>query len=332
MQPHDCLMSHDLETLRRRFLGLRFGMFIHFNMGTYHGAEWVEPGQDPATFHPTRLDMEQWARGAASAGMKYAVLTTKHHDGFCLWPSAYSEYGVKQSPLAGRDLLAEYVQAFQSRGIEPHLYFSVWDRQNGVPAEPLPHIRAKAEITPAGLAFIKDQLSELLTNYGPIGSLTFDGWGNCGTLWRRDQYVRVYAHVKRLQPRCLVTDHWQIPRATGHESVPDDQRISFAEAYTVNDILHFEEPDGPWGWVPEGNPFASHQGPTLQSAWFWKPGFPDEELLSVDEIVGRRLRVLGDRNCNLLLNVAPNPDGLLDDNVMRRLAEVGQRWDGGRTQ
>lgn len=323
-----CSAGSDLETLRRRFLDLRFGMFIHFNMSTFHEVEWAEPGQDPSTFNPTRLDIAQWARGAASAGMKYAVLTTKHHDGFCLWPSAYARYGIQQSPLAGRDLVAEYVQAFRAQGIEPHLYFSVWDRHHGIPG-PLPHVRAKAPIPAAGLALMKDQLSELLTHYGPIGSLTFDGWGNCGTLWRKYDYDQVYAHVKRLQPQCLVTDHWQVPRATGHATVPDDERISFAQAYAINDILHFEEPDGPWGWVPQGNAYASHQGPTLQSAWFWKQSFPDEALMSVEDIVDRRLRVLEDRCCNLLLNVAPNPDGLLDDNVMRRLAEVGQRWQRG---
>src|SRR5690606_24030229 len=113
------------------------------------------------------------------------------------------------------------------------------------------------------------------------------------------------------------------------ESVPDDQRISFAEAYALNDILHFEEPDGPWGFVPPDNRFASHQGPTLQSAWFWKRSFPGEALMSVEDIVNRRLRVMRERRCNLLLNVAPNPDGLLDDNVMRRLAEVGKCWAGG---
>ena len=321
-------MTPDLNELRRRFLELRFGMFIHFNMSTYHEVEWVEPGQNPSTFNPARLDMTQWADGAASADMKYAVLTTKHHDGFCLWPSTHSDYGIKQSPLAGRDLVAEYVEAFASRSVEPHLYFSVWDRHKGVP-EHLPHSRAKAEISPAGLALVMDQLTELLTSYGEIGSLTFDGWGNCGTLWRRDQYEQVYAHVKRLQPQCLVTDHWQVPRATGHESVSDDQRITFAEAYTLNDILHFEEPNGSCGWAPPNNPYASHQGPTLQSAWFWKKSFSDEGLMSAEDIVDRRLRILNERNCNLLLNVAPNPDGLLDDHVMRRLAEVGAYWRSG---
>lgn len=323
MQPNAPSQRGDLEANRRRFLELRFGMFIHFNMGTFHEVEWVEPGQDPLTFHPARLDMAQWARSAAAAGMQYAVLTTKHHDGFCLWPSVHSDYSVEQSPLAGRDLVAEYAEAFRSQGIEPHLYFSIWDRQVGIPAN-LPHVRAKAEITPAGLALVIDQLTELLTNYGPIGSLTFDGWGNCGTIWRQDQYDQVYAHIKRLQPACLVTDHWQVPRATDHHSVPADQRISFEEAYAINDILHFEEPDGPWGWVPAGNPYAAHQGPTLQSVWFWKRSFPTEELLSVEDIVDRRLRILSRRNCNLLLNVAPNPNGLLDENVVRRLAEVGE--------
>jgi len=288
-------------------LELKFGMFIHFNMGTYYEIEWVKPGKDPMSFNPLKLDIGQWADAAKSAKMNYAVLTTKHHDGFCLWDSEITDYDIASTPLAGRDLVMEYCDEFRKRGIEPHFYFSIWDRTLGI----------EDSISAEDKVKIKTQLKELLTEYGDIGSLTLDGWGNCGTVWEKDDYKEISDYAKSLQPEILITDHYQIQR------VYLDSSISIEEAYSINDFLHFEEPRGLWAWAPEGNTFASHQGPTLQSKWFWKKSFPTESLMSVEEIVDGHLEVLKHRNCNLLLNVAPNPDGLLDRNVIDRLREVG---------
>lgn len=313
------------EELRADFLKLKFGMFIHFNMGTYHEIEWVKPGQDPMGFNPSKLDCGQWADAAKSANMKYAVLTAKHHDGFCLWDSETTDYDVAATPLAGRDIVAEYCEAFRSRGIEPHLYFSIWDRTLGI----------EDTITEADKTLIKAQLHELFTNYGRIPTLTIDGWGNCGTVWTYEDYNEIVTFIKSIQPEVLITDHFQIQRVNRqkngkygrYQKDPDNKEfISLVEAYEINDFLHFEEPLGEWAWAPEGNTFASHQGPTIQSKWFWKKSFPSEELMSVNEIVNKRLKVLANRNCNLLLNAAPNPDGLLDENVVKRLKEVGLVW------
>ncbi|MDR0844524.1 MAG: alpha-L-fucosidase [Tannerella sp.] len=299
------------DELRNEFLKLQFGMFIHFNMGTYYEIEWVEPGKDPMTFNPAKLDIGQWADAAKSAGMKYAVLTTKHHDGFCLWDSRATDYDVASTPLAGRDLVKEYCDEFRARGIEPHFYFSIWDRTLGI----------QDTITARDKELIKTQLYELLTGYGKISTLTFDGWGNCGTIWTYSDYDEIVGYVKSLQPEILVTDLYQVQRA--HRNPDAKEFITLEEAYRINDILIFEEPLGKWAWAPEGNTFASHQGPTIQSKWFWKESFPTEELMSADEIVNGHINVLKERNCNLLLNCAPNKDGLLDENVVQRLAEVG---------
>src|SRR4051794_32118265 len=117
------------EALQRRFTDWRFGMFLHFNMGTFHDAEWVDPDQDPRSFGPADLDCGQWADAAKAAGMRFAVLTVKHHDGFCLWPSKHTSYDVMSSSYR-RDIVGEFVAAFRSRGITPCLYFSIWDRTN----------------------------------------------------------------------------------------------------------------------------------------------------------------------------------------------------------
>lgn len=295
--------AQSLQKLRKQFTKLKFGMFIHFNMGTFHEKEWVEPGQDPLSFNPVHLDVNQWADAAKSAHMKYAVLTTKHHDGFCLWDSKTTTYDVASSAVPNRDIVREFCEAFRNRGIEPHFYFSIWDRQLGI----------EKEITPDDVKIIKAQLRELLTNYGEIGSLTFDGWGNCGTIWKQSDRDEIYAFVKSIQPRILITDHYQLRRELPLDSV-----------YKVVDFFHYEEPMKEW--VPPKNKYAAQQGPTIQSAWFWKKKFPNEKLMTVDDIVNRHLKIMNKRNCNFLLNCAPNRDGLMDENVVRRLAEVGEYY------
>lgn len=295
--------AQNIEKLRMDFNKMEFGMFIHFNMGTFHEKEWVEPGQDPMSFNPVDLDCKQWAKAARSAGMKYAVLTTKHHDGFCLWDSETTTYDVASTPLKGRDIVREYCDAFRSEGIQPDIYFSIWDRTLGI----------EDSITAQDIVVIKRQLHELLTNYGEFRCIVFDGWGNCGTKWTQEDHDEIYNYIKSLQPNILITDHYQLRRG-----------ISKDEAYKNVDMFHYEEPLGEW--APEGNVYASQQGPTIQSQWFWKLSFPDESLMSVDDIVNKHIKVLRERNCNFLLNCAPNRKGLMDDNVVKRLVEVGEAY------
>jgi predicted GH43/DUF377 family glycosyl hydrolase len=291
-----------LEQSRKEFSELKFGMFIHFNMGTYHEKEWVEPHQDPKSFNPQHLDCSQWARAAKSAGIKYAVLTTKHHDGFCLWDSKTTTYDVASSGVAGRDIVREYCDAFRKEGIEPCLYFSIWDRQQGI----------QDSIKEKDIAYIEAQLKELLTNYGKIKCLVFDGWGNCGTKWTQKDHDELYAYIKNLQSQILITDHYQLRRG-----------ISRDAAYRMVDVFEYEEPFV-GEKVPVDNTYVSQQSPIMQSAWFWKKSFPKEKLMSVDDIVDKHLKVVNSRHCNLLINCAPNRDGLMDENVVQRLKEVGQ--------
>ena len=149
-----------LEELQREFVELRFGMFIHFGILTYTGT-WGQGSLDIARFDPARLDPGQWADAAQAAKMKYGVLTTRHHDGFALWPSRAGDYNVGHIPWRNGkgDVVAEYVAAFRSRGLLPGLYYSIWDITRGV---------AGGQITSDKLAYIETQLTELLTNYGPI--------------------------------------------------------------------------------------------------------------------------------------------------------------------
>jgi alpha-L-fucosidase len=292
-----------LEQLQRDYVDLRFGMFIHFGVLTYTGS-WAQSNLDISQFNPTELDAEQWADAAKAANMKFGALTTRHHDGFALWDSKVSTFDVAATPWfannGGRDVVKEYVDAFRSRGLAPGLYYSIWDSTQGIGND------AKS-VTPAQLEYVKQQLTELLTNYGPIPILIMDGWS-----WKTGHNVVPYDEirqlVKSLQPDCLLTDHT-------HMSDPWEV-----------DIVNFEEPRG--GFAPEGNTYPGNQGNKINAAggndWFWAPNIGS--LMSVSNVVDDHLKKLESRWTNYLLNCPPNRDGLLDAAIVTRLQEVGAAW------
>ncbi|NQX67244.1 NPCBM/NEW2 domain-containing protein [Paenibacillus alba] len=287
---------NDSYTNQKNYVDLRFGMFIHYNMGTYHDQEWVTPGQDPLSFNPKHVNTDQWAQAAKSAGIKYSVLTTKHHDGFSLWPTKYGNYNVMNSSYK-KDIVRQYVDSMRAQGILPGLYFSIWDRQQGI---------EKGSVSRADIDFIKGQLTELLTNYGEIPVLIIDGWA-----WEMGHnevsYQEIRELIKRLQPNILIVDH-------------NGQTQPWEE-----DIIYFEEPKGVW--APSNNSFAANQGmPLVSSQWFWHDWMAKTEPASVKNIVEDHLGYLEPRYTNFLVNVSPNPEGELDDNVASRLAEIGQAW------
>ncbi|NOV03591.1 NPCBM/NEW2 domain-containing protein [Paenibacillus planticolens] len=286
----------DSYTNQKNYVDLRFGMFIHYNMGTYHDQEWVTPGQDPLSFNPKQVNTDQWAQAAKSAGIKYTVLTTKHHDGFALWPTKYGNYNVMDSSYK-KDIVRQYVDSMRAQGILPGLYFSIWDRQQGI---------QKGSVSRADIEFIKGQLTELLTNYGEIPVLIIDGWA-----WEMGHnevpYQEIRELVKRLQPNILIVDH-------NGQTQPWDE-----------DIIYFEEPKGVW--APSNNSYAANQGmPLVSSQWFWHDWMKNTEPASVKNIVQDHLGYLEPRYTNFLLNVSPNPDGELDNNVVNRLADIGKAW------
>ncbi len=287
------------ESVITEFLNNRFGMFIHFNMGTFHGEGWANPFHDPKSFNPTELDCGQWADAAKAAKMQYAVFTTKHHDGFCLWDTAVTNYDIASSPYNG-DIVKEYVDAFRERGIKTGLYFSVWDRH---------HYIAKNRVTPKDIEYTKTQLTELLTNYGEILCLVIDGWGS---VWGqsptfKDIPFEVLAdHIHSIQPNCLVINH----------SCMTDR------AYTQ--VVHYEATHGQH--CPYDNTIPSQQGPTMQPSWFWEKGFEDLDLKPLADIVSE-LKFCNSHCSNYLLNAAPNDRGLMDQNIVDRLREVGEAID-----
>jgi len=291
-----------LLAAQQAFLDLRFGMFIHLNMATFQDREWGDPSRPATLFNPSELDTDQWARSARSANMRFGCLTTKHHDGFCLWPTRTGSLNVMQSSYP-HDIVRRYVDSFRKARLEVCLYYSILDLR----ADIRPH-----HVTPERIALIKAQLTELLTQYGPITALILDGWA---AGWSRISYAElpfreVYDTVKRLQPDCLVTDH-------NADKYP-------APALFYTDIKQYEQHAGQK--IPPNSSVPSQSGTTLQSEWFWKTSFPTAELASARSIVDEWLVPFNSNHCNFILNVAPNRAGRFDDNAVARLAEIGQLW------
>ncbi|MFJ9583563.1 alpha-L-fucosidase [Streptomyces acidicola] len=283
---------------------MRFGMFNHFNLGTFTDEEWAAPHQDPALFAPTAVDCAQWAAAAAAAKMDYGVLTAKHHDGFCLWPTAYNKQNVTHSSYR-HDIVAQYVTAFRARGLKVGLYFSIWDRTYGVEAYDTRHgIGSDEAVQPGDLTYILGQITELLTNYGTIDIFVMDGFA-----WQMGQqavsYQRIREHVKSLQPGIVMIDH-------GALSVP-----------FLGDAIYFEEPLGIT--APTGNTYAALQGQTISDGWFWHPSTPTRDPMSKAAILSH-LADLEPKYTSFILNCPPNRNGVLDTNIVSRLAEVGATW------
>lgn len=295
--------QHSLRELQQAFVDLRFGMFIHYGMPTYSTEDWPDPDQPVSDFQPTHLDCQQWAKAAKSAGMTYGCLTTKHHSGFCIWDTRTTDYCSTKSP-AHIDVVRQYVDAFREEGLGVIFYFSILDTHHRIRPG---HIRREHT------KFIKRQLRELLTQYGPVAALIIDGWD---APWSRISYdeipfPEIYAYVKSLQPDCLVMDlnAAKYPR----------------EGLFYTDIKSYEQGAG------QKISTADNQLPALaclplQRTWFWKASMPTDKLKDVRRLVDENIRPYNEAYCNFILNVAPNRDGRMDTNALLALREIGQIW------
>ncbi len=294
------LFSQTTEDLQREFIDdNRFGAFIHFGIRTFTGGAWSEPNQDVNAFNPIDLDCGQWANAFVSANIGYGILTTKHHDGFCLWDSKYTENDVASSPWKNGkgDVVREYVDSFRAKGLEPALYYSIWDNTDGI---------GNGAIIQSDMDYIKGQMTELLTQYGTIKLLFIDGWS-----WKMGHksvsYQEIDSLIKALQPGCLLVDNTHL-----------------LNLYH-NDLLHVEA----GGTCPADNTYPALLSQLIYTeggnSWFWDDRIPIANLKSVNQILSD-LEYVEPRWCSYILNCPPNNKGLIDDNIVNRLKEVGQSW------
>jgi alpha-L-fucosidase len=294
--------TKSLEQLQQEFVNLRFGMFIHYNIPTYTPEDWPDPDAPPSIFNPSNLDCSQWAKAAKSANMSYGCLTAKHHNGFCIWDTKTTGYNVMNSPY-GKDVVRQYVETFRKEGLKVMLYYSILDT----------HHRLRPNMVKTDhVNMIKSQITELLTNYGEITALIIDGWD---APWSRISYDEIpfddiYIMVKSLQPNCLLMD-------LNAAKYP-------AEALFYTDIKSYEQ--GAGQNISTANKLPALSCYPIQDNWFWKESFPKKDVKSPEEIVTKNIVPLNKVYCNFILNVAPNRDGLIDDNALSALKEIGRLW------
>ena len=181
--------------------------FIHFGVNTFTNREWGEGTEPESVFNPENLDCDQWVEAIKAAGMKGMVLTAKHHDGFCLWPSKYTEHSVKNSPCK-KDVVREAAEACKRGGIKFGFYLSPWDQNH-------PDYGTERYND-----FFVDQLTELLTQYGPVAEVWFDGACGEGPNGKKQVYdfKRYYDVIRRLQPQAVIAVMGPDVRWVGTES------------------------------------------------------------------------------------------------------------------
>ncbi|WDF54195.1 alpha-L-fucosidase [Mucilaginibacter sp. KACC 22063] len=301
--------SKPLNELQQSFVDLKFGMFIHFNIPTYFNQDWPDPEASPEAFNPTKLNADQWAKAAKSANMAYGCITTKHHSGFCIWDTKTTNYSVMSSPYK-KDVVRQFVNAFRANGLKVMLYYSILDTH---------HKLRPNEIQPKHIEMVKKQLTELLTNYGPIEALIIDGWD---APWSRISYddvpfEQVYKLVKSLQPNCIMMD------LNGAKYPKDGLYYTDIKTYEMGAGQRMSK---------DINQMPSLACLPLQSSWFWKTNMPTTAVKDPAKLVNETLVTLNKANCNFILNVAPNRDGLFDDNALAALKQIGTLWhnDGSK--
>ena len=282
-------------------------LFLHFGVNTFTDREWGDGTEGPAIFNPAGLDARQWARAARDAGFKLLILTAKHHDGFCLWPSKLTDHSVASSPWReGRgDVVREFTDACRAEGLKAGLYLSPWDRHE-----------ASYGDSPRYNDFYIGQLTELLTQYGIISEVWFDGANGEGPNGKRQVYdwARIHRTVRELQPRALMfSDAGPDIRWIGNEKgtagdpnwcTMDPAAVPYAGADGpgIIDALQHGDPTGSV-WRP------GEADVSIRPGWFYHP-VEDTQVRSPENLMELYRSSVG-RNAGLLLNVPPNREGLL---------------------
>lgn len=271
--------------------------FAHFGINTFTDLEWGDGNEDPCLFNPTDFDARQWAAVLQEAGVKLLILTAKHHDGFCLWPSRWTGYGVKNSPWRdGKgDVVREVVDALREKEIRVGLYLSPWDRNQPAYGD-----------SPKYNEYFRNQLRELLGDYGVIDEVWFDGACGEGANGKRQEYdwPGYYALVRELQPEALIAICGPDIRWVGNE----DGVARENESSVVSR-------DGRLVWHP------AECDVSIRPGWFYHPA-QDTQVKSLSALADIYFKSVG-RNSVLLLNIPPDRRGRIADADAVRLKEFG---------
>jgi alpha-L-fucosidase len=300
---------------------LEFIAFVHFGVNTFTDREWGTGQEDPKIFNPTELDCRQWVRVLKDAGMKTVILTAKHHDGFCLWPSHYTSHSVAQSSWkAGKgDVVRDLSQACREAGLKLGIYLS--------PAD----LNAPSYGNTDGYnTYFKLQLTELLKKYGPISEVWFDG-ANPRKEGMKYHYFDWYALIRQLQPKAVIFGMGPDVRWVGNESaktrrtewsvIPSTVPLEQFHGgdLTADDLGSREKIKG----APHLLWYPAETDVSIRPGWFYHPR-EDDKVKSADTLWDMYVRNVGG-NCVFLLNVPPDRRGLIHENDVAVLHQLGER-------
>lgn len=306
---------------RQEFRDAKFGIFLHWGLYSMLATgEWTMTNKDlnykeyaklAGGFYPSKFDAAQWVSAIKASGAKYICITSRHHEGFSMFHTRYSDYNIVDATPFKRDILKELADECHKQGIRLHFYYSHidWYREDA-PWGRTGHGTGRSD--PKGnwksyYQFMNNQITELLTNYGEIGAIWFDGW------WDQDQnpdfdwqLPEQYAMIHRLQPACLIgNNHHQTP-------FPGEDIQIFERD------LPGENTAGLSGQKVTALPLETCE--TMNGMWGYK--ITDQDYKSPKTLIHYLVKAAG-RDANLLMNIGPQPDGELPATALERLAEVG---------
>ena len=293
---------------------LRFGMFVHWAPISLRGVEvgWSRGSEVPADeydalykqFNPAEFNADKWVAIAKSAGMRYIVFTTKHHDGFCMWPTKTADYHIGETPFR-RDVVGELAAACRREGIQFSTYYSLpdWRGPDYGLLSPGGSVKNPTPNMPRHFELVKNQTRELLENYGPLGVMWFDGdWEEP---WTAEYGDELYGYLKKSQPSLIINNRVSKGRlSTNADGSPSGKG-------------DFDTPEQHVGDFDRAHPWESCI--TIGERWSWRP---DEKLKSLKSCVQTLLHAVGGDG-NLLLNVGPMPNGEIEPRQASRLREMG---------
>jgi alpha-L-fucosidase len=306
---------------------LEYYGFIHFNMNTFSDREWGFGDEDPTLFNPTELDARQWAKVASEAGMKGLIITAKHHDGFVLWPSEYTEHSVKNSPWKdGKgDVIKELQKACEEYGLKFGVYYSPWDRNHPDYGKP------------EYITYMRNQLTELLTNYGDVFEVWFDGanggdgyYGGANESRTVDKlsyydWDNTIDLVRKLQPSAMIFgDAGPDVRWVGNEH-------GFAYETTWSNLLR----DSVYAGMPEYAQQYSHgqvngthwvsaeADASTRPGWYYHK-YEDHKVKTLPQLLEVYYKSIG-QNASLLINFPVDTRGLIHENDVKAIMELGEK-------
>lgn len=306
-----------------RWQEMEYYAFIHLSINTYTDMAWGKGDEDIKMFNPTELDCRQWARICKEAGMKGIILTAKHHSGFCLWPSKYTEYSVKNAPWKNGkgDIMREMADACKEYGLKLGVYLSPWDRNHADYGKP------------EYITYFRNQLTELLTNYGDVFEVWFDGanggdgyYGGANEIRKIDRktyydWKNTYELVRKLQPNIVIwndngdrADLRWVGTEAGYVG-KTNWSLLYATGDVQENMLRYGVEDGN-AWVP------AEVNTSIRPEWFYHLR-EDSKVKTLPQLMDTYYNSIG-RNGTLLLNFPVMPNGLIHKNDEKAALEFAQ--------